>query len=55
MLVYFELGMLGHACFQGLIQVVFNIGIPILDTIIWVCLNLILSKTETIIKRNFIF
>ena len=37
---------------QGLTQAVFDIGIPILVTRIWVCPNLILSKTETVIKRN---
>ena len=37
---------------QGLIQAVFDIGIPILGTRIWVCPNLILSKPETVIKRN---
>ena len=41
--------------FQGLIQAVFQIGIPIFGTLIWVCPNLILSKTETTIKSNFSF
>ena len=40
---------------QRLIQAIFNIGIPILGTQIWACPNLILSKTETNIKRNSIF
>ena len=40
---------------QGLIQAVFDIGIPILGTLIWVCPNLILSKTETTIKHNSSF
>ena len=35
---------------QGLIQAVFDIGIPILGTLIWACLNLILRKIETNIK-----
>ena len=37
---------------QGLIQAAFNIGIPILGTLIWTCPNFILSKTETTIKCN---
>ena len=41
--------------FQGLIQAVFNIGISILGTLIWACLNLILRKTETTIKGIFSF
>ena len=40
---------------QGLIQAVFNIGIPILGKLIWACPNLILSKTKTTIKRNSSF
>ena len=36
---------------QGLMQTVFNIGITILGTLIRACLNLILRKTETTIKR----
>ena len=35
---------------QGLIQVVFDIGIPILGTLIWASLNLILRKIGTTIK-----
>ena len=35
---------------QGLIRAVFNIGIPILGTLICACLNLILRKIETTIK-----
>ena len=31
---------------QGLIQAVFNTGIPILGTLIWVCPNLILVKLK---------
>ena len=37
---------------QGLIQAVFDIGIPILGTLTWACPNLILSETGTIIKYN---
>ena len=37
---------------QGLIQAVFDIGIPILGRLIWACPNLILSKTEATIKCN---
>ena len=37
---------------QGLIQAAFNIGIPILGTLIWTCPNFTLSKTETTIKCN---
>ena len=37
---------------QGLIQRSFNIGIPILGTLIWACPIFILSKTETTIKSN---
>ena len=40
---------------QGLIQAVFDIGIPILGTLIWVCQNTILSKTEITIKHNSSF
>ena len=40
---------------RGSIQAVFDIGIPILGTVIWVCLNLILSETETTIKHNSSF
>ena len=40
---------------QGLIQAVFDIGIPILGTLIWLCPNLILSKIETTVKRNSSF
>ena len=36
---------------QGLMQTIFNIGITILGTLIRACLNLILRKTETTIKR----
>ena len=35
---------------QGLIQVVSDIGIPILGKLIWACLNLILRKIGTTIK-----
>ena len=35
---------------QGWIQAVFDIGIPILGTLIWACLNLILRKIGTTIK-----
>ena len=31
---------------QGLMQAVFDSGIPILGTLIWACPNLILSKTK---------
>ena len=40
---------------QGLIQAVFDIGIPILGTLIWACPNLMLSKTEATVKHNFSF
>ena len=40
---------------QGLIQAAFDINIPILDTEIWMCSNLILIKTETIIKYSSSF
>ena len=40
---------------QGLIQVAFDIGIQILGTLVWVCPNLLLSKTETTIKRNSVY
>ena len=40
---------------QGLIQAVFDVGIPILGTLIWECPNLILNKNETTIKRNSTF
>ena len=40
---------------QGLIQAIFDIVIPILGTLIWVCRNLILRKTETTIKCNSSF
>ena len=33
--------------YLGLIQAVFDIGIPILGTLIWVDTNLVFSKTET--------
>ena len=36
-------------------QVVLDIGIPILGTLIWVCPNLIFSKTETTVKHNSCF
>ena len=42
-------------CTQGLIQTVFNISIPILGTLIWVCPNLILYKTQTTITCNSSF
>ena len=38
--------------YQGLIKTVFDISISILSTLIWAGTNLILSKTETTIKRN---
>ena len=41
--------------FQGSIQAVFEIGTPILGTLIWACPNLILSKIETNIKCNSSF
>ena len=44
-----------HEYKQVLIQAVFDIGIPILGTLIWACPNLILSKTEIIIKHNSSF
>ena len=37
---------------QGLIQAIFDIGIPILGTLIWACPKLILSKTQTAIKHS---
>ena len=40
---------------QGLMQAVFDIGIPILGTIIWACPNLILSKTETTVNTFPVF
>ena len=40
---------------QGLIQAVFDIGIPILGTPIWTYPNLIFSKTETAVKHNSSF
>ena len=40
---------------QGLIQAVSDISIPIFSTLIWVCPNSILSKTETTTKRNSSF
>ena len=39
---------------QGLIQAVSNIGILIWNILIWVCSNLILNKTETIIKSHYL-
>ena len=36
-------------------QVVLDIGIPILGTLIWVCPNLIFSETETTVKHNSCF
>ena len=39
----------------GLIEAVFNIGIPILGTLTWACPNLIFSKTETTVKHNSSF
>ena len=56
-----ELGLL--ICCQVLIQAIFDIRIPILDTLTWVDPNLILSNTlsnilgntETTIKRNSSF
>ena len=46
---------LTHEYKQVLIQAVFDIGIPILGTLIWACPNLILSKTEIAIKQNSSF
>ena len=40
---------------RGFIQAVLNIGIPILDMLIWACPNLIFSKTETTVKHNSSF
>ena len=40
---------------RRLIQAVFDIGLPILGTLIWACPNLIFSKTETTVKHNSIF
>ena len=40
---------------QGLIQSVFDRGIPISGSLTWACPNIILSKTETIIKSNSSF
>ena len=37
---------------RWLLKTVFNIGIPILGTLIWVCPNLIFSQTETTFKQN---
>ena len=37
---------------RGLIQAVFDIGIPILDTLICAWPNLIFSKTKTAVKHN---
>ena len=37
---------------QGLIQSVFDSGIPISGSLTWACRNIILSKTESTIKRN---
>ena len=36
-------------------QAVFDIGIPILGTLIWACPNLIFSKTEITVKHNSCF
>ena len=38
-----------------LIQAFFDIGTPILGTLIWAYLNLILSKIETTVKHNSCF
>ena len=40
---------------QGLIQVVFNIGIPILGILIWVCPNLIIGKVKITKQCNSCF
>ena len=40
---------------QGLIQALFDIGVPILGSLIWELPNLILSKTKTTIKHNSSF
>ena len=40
---------------QGLIQAAFNIGIPILNKLIWACPNLSLRETEATIKCNSSF
>ena len=37
---------------QRLIQAVFDIGTPILGTLVWACPNLILSKSKTTSKHN---
>ena len=49
------LGQYMYVYIQGLIQAVFNIGIPILVTLSWASPNLILSKTEATIKPNSSF
>ena len=36
-------------------QAVFDIGIPILGTLIWSCPNLIFSKTEATVPHNSSF
>ena len=40
---------------SGIDKAVFDIGIPILGTLIWVCPNLILSKTKTTVKQSSSF
>ena len=40
---------------QGFIQSVFDSGIPISGSLTWTCRNIILSKTESTIKRNSSF
>ena len=40
---------------KGLIRGIFDIGTPILDTLIWAGPNLILTKTKTPNKCNFSF
>ena len=38
--------------YRGLIQAAFDIDIPILGTLIWVCPDLIFSETETTVIYN---
>ena len=40
---------------QGFTQSVFDSGIPISGSLTWTCRNIILSKTESTIKRNSSF
>ena len=50
-----QLTITAYARFQGLIQTVFNITIPILGTYIWVWPNLILIKINVTSKHNLSF